>query len=73
MKLDLPLALQKAEQKASGIIDRYGITSPEHIRLEDIAFDLGVRIVERPLTGAAASLVRWGRYGTIRVSDIEDI
>ena len=41
MKLDLPLSLLKAELKASEIIDEYGITAPEHIRLEDIAFALG--------------------------------
>ena len=54
MKLDLPLSLLTAEQKASEIIDKYGITAPEHIRLEDIAFALGARIVEGPLSGAAA-------------------
>ncbi len=67
MKLDLPLSLLKAEKKASEIIDGYGITFPEHIRLEDIAFALRARIVEGPLTGAAASLVRRGSYATIRI------
>ncbi|MGO9177074.1 MAG: ImmA/IrrE family metallo-endopeptidase [Desulfobaccales bacterium] len=71
MKLDLPLSLLKAEQRASEIIDGYGITSPKHIRLADIAFVLGARIIEGPLKGAAASLVRCGSHATIRIPSDE--
>jgi hypothetical protein len=71
MRLDLPLPLLKAEQEASKIIDGYGISSPEHIRIEDIAYALGVRIVEGPLQGAAASLVRLGAKATIRIPATE--
>jgi hypothetical protein len=72
MKPELPLAFLKAEQKASEIIDRFGITSPEHIRLEDISYLLGAQTIVGPLIGAAASLVRWGRCATIRVCDNEE-
>jgi hypothetical protein len=67
MKIDLSLPLLRAEQKASEIIDQFGITSPEHIRLTDIASYFRASIVERPLKGAAASLVRWGQHATIRI------
>jgi hypothetical protein len=67
MKVDLPLSLLRAEQKAAELIERFGIIAPEHIRLEDIAYALGARIVEGPLKGAAASLVRLGPKATIRI------
>ncbi len=69
MKNDLNLNLMHAEQEASKIIEKYGISSSEHIRLNDIAFDLGVTILEGSLKGAAASLVKIGKYATIRVSN----
>ncbi len=43
---DLNLKLMHAEQEASNIIEKYGISSSEHIRLEDIAYDLGVTVLE---------------------------
>ena len=69
MKNDLSLNLMHAEQEASKIIEKYGISSSEHIRLEDIAYDLGVTVLEETLKGAAASLVKIGKYATIRVSN----
>ena len=69
MENDLNLNLIHAEHEASKIIEKYGISSSEHIRLEDIAFDLGVDIIEGALRGAAASLVKFGKYATIRVSN----
>jgi hypothetical protein len=71
MKVDLPLPLLRAEQKAAETIERFGITAPEHIRLEDIAYALGAKIVEGPLKGAAASLVRLGEKATIRIPATE--
>ena len=67
MKIDLPFSLLKAEQKAADIIEKFGIAAPEHIRLEDIAYAEGARIVEGELKGAAASLVRLGKKATIRI------
>jgi Zn-dependent peptidase ImmA (M78 family) len=69
---ELPDAFRKAEKVASELLKRYGIESPEHIRLEDIAYDLGVRIVEGKLIGATARLLRYGKTGVIRVSDTEE-
>jgi len=71
MKVDLPLPLLTAEQRAAEIIERFGITAPVHIRLEDIAYALGAKVVEGPLKGAAASLVRLGAKATIRISPNE--
>jgi len=65
---DFDLKFREAEASASKLIERYGISSPEHIRLKDIAYDLGVGVIEGPLEGAAASLVRTGKRATIRVS-----
>lgn len=71
MKNNLELNFRKAEQEASSLIEQYGITSPDHIRLKDIAFDKKVTVVEGELKGAAASLVRTGEYATIRVDKDE--
>jgi len=71
MSNELPVAFLIAEQKAGEIIEKYGIDSPEQIQLEDIAYDLGVRVLKGPLKGAAARLVRFGNTATIRVSDTE--
>jgi Zn-dependent peptidase ImmA (M78 family) len=60
-----------AEREASNLIEEYGISDPKHIQLEDIAFDLGVRVVKGPLNGAVASLTRYGNSGTIRVPNNE--
>lgn len=71
MSTELPLEMREAERKAAELIETYGIDSPEHIRLEDIAYSLGVRVFEGPLKGSAARLVRFGNKATIRVSDTE--
>jgi hypothetical protein len=65
---EFDLKSREAEASASKLIERYGISSAAHIRLKDIAYDLGVGVVEGPLEGAAASLVRTGKRATIRVS-----
>jgi len=69
MKNDLDLNLRIAEREAAKIVEKYGISSPKHIRLRDIAYDLGVHVREGKLKGAAASLTRVGKHGTIRVSN----
>ena len=68
IKNDLDLKLRIAENEAAKIIEKYGISMAEHIRLKDIAYDLGVIVLEGPLRGAAASLVRVGKNATIRIS-----
>lgn len=65
------LAIRKAALESSRIIDRFGITKPGDIRLKDIAFALGVDVIEGRLEGAAASLVRCGDKAIIRISDKE--
>ncbi len=59
---------QFAEFKASKLIEKYGICEPEHIRIKDIAYDLGATIIEAPLKNATASLVKVENYSTIRIS-----
>lgn len=59
--------LLQAEKSASEIIENYGISSPEHLRVRDIAFDLGATVIEEPIRMAAASIVRIGDKATIRV------
>jgi Zn-dependent peptidase ImmA (M78 family) len=71
MGSDRNLNSRKAVLAASKIIEQYGITKPKDIHLKDIAFALGVRIVEGPLAGAAASLVRRGDQAIIRINDNE--
>jgi len=65
------LGIREAEHKASALINRFGIYQPEHIRLEDIAYTLGVQIREGVLRGASARLVRFGSHAIIRIPDTE--
>lgn len=68
MNNKLEINLRIAEQRAADLVEHYGIASPEHIRIRDIAYDLGATVIEGTLKGAAASLVRSGKKATIRVS-----
>jgi hypothetical protein len=47
--------------------NRYGFTSPEDLVLEDLAFALGVVVLEGRLDSADARLIRKGDKGLIRV------
>ncbi|MGB9498692.1 MAG: ImmA/IrrE family metallo-endopeptidase [Dissulfuribacterales bacterium] len=67
-KNNTPLEFLTAEKAATKLIDKYGIDSPEHIRLRDIAFNEGAIVIEEPVARATASLVRIGNKATIRVS-----
>ena len=62
------LDIRKAALASSRIIDRFGITKPEDIRLKDIAFALGVDVIEGRLEGVAASLVTCGDKAIIRIN-----
>ena len=71
MKFELDLAIRKAEKKAREVIDSYGISTPEDIRVEDIAYDNGVQIIEGNLEGAAASIVVSGNKGVITLPSLD--
>jgi len=64
---DIDFKLIKAERLASKTIDEFGICSPEHIRIRDIAFAKGAMVVEQKITRAAASIVKAGNHATIRI------
>lgn len=64
---DIDFKLLEAERLASKTIDEFGICSPEHIRIRDIAFAKGAMVVEQRLTRAAASIVKVGNHSTIRI------
>jgi len=67
-----PIQILNAKRKASDLIAFYGIESPDEIRLEDIAFDQNVKIVEGSLEGASARLVSTGTSAVIRVNNEEN-
>lgn len=71
MNIGLELKIREAEKKASEIIRKFGIYQPDHIRLEDIAFALGVQIREGSLRGAAARIIRVGSHAIIRLPNNE--
>ena len=58
-----------ARFEAAYLIRKYGISAPEDIDLEDIAWALGVHIKCARLQGAEAWLFRKGQQGIIRVND----
>ena len=61
--------IRDARRVARALLYRFGITAPEHVRIEAIAKRLGVRIVEAELDGAQAQLVRNGSDVVIVVSN----
>lgn len=67
MANDLNFKILRAEKLALEIIEKYGINSPEHLRVRDIAFEEKATVVEEKIGRAAASIVRTGEYATIRV------
>jgi hypothetical protein len=61
--------LEAARREARQLSHRFGVTAPEHIRLEAFAARLGVEIHHVQLEGAGCQLVRNGTRGTILVPD----
>jgi len=59
---------------AAHLWDLYGLTRPEDLVLEDLAYAMGVVVLEDRLDGADARLVRRGKRGLIRVrQDIAEL
>lgn len=59
----------KASAQAVRLLQHYGISRPNEICLDDIAWDLGLEISIEALKGAEAYLVRVGDVGEITLSD----
>lgn len=57
-----------AAQKAEALLRRYGVEEPEHIRVEDMAEDMGIPVIEGSLSGAAARLTLLQGRAVIRVN-----
>lgn len=62
-----PIELVLAGGRAAQFWTRYGITAPDELVLEDLAFALGVAVLEGRLDSADARLIRAGNKGLIRV------
>ena len=56
-----------AEGEAEWLWKLYGLTKPDDLILEDIAFARGVIVIEGPLEKMEARLVRSGDKGLIRI------
>ncbi|HEY4241486.1 MAG TPA: ImmA/IrrE family metallo-endopeptidase [Kofleriaceae bacterium] len=54
-KLD---GIRAARQGARGVLHRFGVQAPEHIAIEAFARAFGATLVEAPLDGAQAQLIR---------------
>ncbi len=67
-----PISILAAKKRAAELIEYYGISSPEEIRLEDIAYDQNVIVVEGSLEGASARLISTGSSAVIRVNNDEN-
>jgi Zn-dependent peptidase ImmA (M78 family) len=59
----------RAVAQATKLLEHYGIIQPEDIRLEDVAWDLGIEIETQRIAGAKAFLNRNGSAGIITLSD----
>ncbi len=68
MKNDIDFKLIEAERKAAETIESFGICTPEHIRVRDIACAKGAMVVEEKISRAAASIVKTGKHATIRIA-----
>jgi len=63
-------AFTKAEVAAAKLLLRFGVEDPRKLHLEDLAMALGIVVIDAPLRGAEARLVRQGeKKGLIRVSE----
>ncbi len=63
------LEIDRARQKASALLDEFGVESPEHLQIEAFAHRLGIRLAEARLEGASAQLVVGQRGAQILLSD----
>jgi Zn-dependent peptidase ImmA (M78 family) len=59
----------KPAATALQVWNRYGLTAPSDLVLEDVAFALGVVVLEGRLDSADARLIRQGARGLIRVKE----
>jgi hypothetical protein len=53
----MSLSRRRAQAKAVELLERYHITSPGELAIEDLAFALGARVERGPLDGAMARMV----------------
>lgn len=60
---------RRAVRAAQRVIEDYAIRAPEEIDLEAIAFDRGLVVIDGPLSGSWARLLRKGDRGVARISD----
>lgn len=59
--------------QAKKLIDKYAITQPNEIPIEDIIINEGPYIIEKPITGAEGRIVCYDKYALITVnSSIKD-
>lgn len=58
-----------ARRRARALVRRFGVRSPEHIRVYVFAAALGVQLVEAPLHGAIAQLVCNGTHAHILIPE----
>lgn len=63
----MPANEMKARGAAFRLMQQYGIDHPREIELEAIAQDQGVTVIDAPLRGMEARLLRRGKKGVIRV------
>lgn len=67
---DADLEFTKAEVAAAKLLRRFGVVDPRQVVLEDLAMALGIVVIDAPLRGAEARLVRQGeKKGLIRVNE----
>jgi hypothetical protein len=55
--------IENAWREAAAMVERHGVTAPQHIAVEDFAWSIGVKVETIPLRGTIAQLVvpRWGQ------------
>jgi Zn-dependent peptidase ImmA (M78 family) len=69
LNLDMVANETRSRRLADEIVRFYGITTPDDIRLKDIAMDRKVFVREGPLNGSEAYLIRKGDRGIIKVRE----
>jgi hypothetical protein len=70
--LERVAGIDHARSQAQVLLEKFGVESPEHLRIDDFARQLGVELVETEMNGAEAQMIAGPEGATIVLPDRSD-